>query len=169
MASKIALIIDDEPDIATYHATLLEDNGWSVRTELSGDEGIAAAKREKPDVVLLDVMMPERGGLSTLVGFRKDPEQGASRAPAAKTRQKPAAAEAEPARALFECLREVRRGISQDLGIPPYCIFHDKTLREMAALKPVTREQLLCITGVGDKKLERFGEAFLKAIRDGGT
>jgi CheY-like chemotaxis protein len=74
MASKIALIIDDEPDIATYHATLLEDNGWSVRTALSGDEGIAAAKREKPDVVLLDVMMPERGGLSTLVGFRKDPD-----------------------------------------------------------------------------------------------
>lgn len=74
MAGKIALIIDDEPDIATYHATLLSDHGWQVRTALSGDEGLAAAREEKPDVVLLDVMMPERGGLSTLIGFRKDPQ-----------------------------------------------------------------------------------------------
>lgn len=74
MAGKIALIIDDEPDIATYHATLLSDHGWEVRTALSGDEGLAAAKEEKPDLVLLDVMMPERGGLSTLIGFRKDPQ-----------------------------------------------------------------------------------------------
>jgi len=72
MAGKIALIIDDEPDITTYHATLLSDNGWDVRTANSGDDGLALAKKEKPDVVLLDVMMPERGGLSTLIGFRKD-------------------------------------------------------------------------------------------------
>jgi CheY-like chemotaxis protein len=74
MAGKIALIIDDEPDIATYHATLLSDHGWEVRTALSGDEGLDAAKKERPDVVLLDVMMPERGGLSTLIGFRNDPQ-----------------------------------------------------------------------------------------------
>lgn len=73
MAGKIALIIDDEPDIATYHATLLSDNGWEVRTALSGDEGLSAARKERPNIVLLDVMMPERGGLSTLIGFRKDP------------------------------------------------------------------------------------------------
>lgn len=72
MAGKIALIIDDEPDITTYHATLLSDNGWEVRTANSGDEGLELAKAEKPDVVLLDVMMPERGGLSTLIGFRKN-------------------------------------------------------------------------------------------------
>jgi twitching motility two-component system response regulator PilH len=72
MAGKIALIIDDEPDVTTYHATLLSDHGWEVRTANSGDEGLILAKQEKPDVVLLDVMMPERGGLSTLIGFRKD-------------------------------------------------------------------------------------------------
>jgi CheY-like chemotaxis protein len=74
MAGKIALIIDDEPDITTYHGTLLSDNGWDVRTANSGDEGLELARSEKPDIVLLDVMMPERGGLSTLIGFRKDPE-----------------------------------------------------------------------------------------------
>jgi len=73
MAGKIALIIDDEPDITTYHGTLLSDNGWEVRTANSGDDGLAIAKKETPDIVLLDVMMPERGGLSTLIGFRKDP------------------------------------------------------------------------------------------------
>ncbi len=73
MAGKIALIIDDEPDITTYHGTLLSDNGWEVRTANSGDDGLAIAKKETPDIVMLDVMMPERGGLSTLIGFRKDP------------------------------------------------------------------------------------------------
>ncbi len=73
MAGKIALIIDDEPDITTYHGTLLSDNGWEVRTANSGNDGLALAKTETPDIVLLDVMMPERGGLSTLIGFRKDP------------------------------------------------------------------------------------------------
>jgi twitching motility two-component system response regulator PilH len=74
MAAKNALIIDDEPDVTTYHGTLLSDNGWSVRTANSGDEGLELARAEAPDVVLLDVMMPERGGLSTFLAFRKDPE-----------------------------------------------------------------------------------------------
>ena len=74
MAEKTALIIDDEPDITTYHATLLTDNGWQVQTANSGDDGLEMAKQKKPDVIMLDVMMPERGGLSTLIGFRKDHE-----------------------------------------------------------------------------------------------
>ena len=74
MAAKIALIIDDEPDITEYHGALLTDNGWQVQTANSGDDGLELAKTQKPDVILLDVMMPERGGLSTLIGFRKDPD-----------------------------------------------------------------------------------------------
>ena len=74
MAGKFALIIDDEPDITTYHEALLSDHGWQVQTANSGDDGLALARQRKPDVILLDVMMPERGGLSTLIGFRKDPE-----------------------------------------------------------------------------------------------
>jgi twitching motility two-component system response regulator PilH len=72
MAPKTAVIIDDEPDITTYLGTFLSDNGWSVRSANDPNEGIALAQEEPPDVVLLDVMMPERGGLSTLIALRKD-------------------------------------------------------------------------------------------------
>ena len=73
MSQKIALVIDDEPDVTTYHETLLSDHGWKVFTANSGDDGLALARKEQPDVVLLDVMMPERGGLSTLIALRKEP------------------------------------------------------------------------------------------------
>jgi CheY-like chemotaxis protein len=72
MAAKTAVIIDDEPDITTYLSTFLGDNGWSVRSANDPNEGIALAQAAPPTVVLLDVMMPERGGLSTLVALRKD-------------------------------------------------------------------------------------------------
>ena len=72
MTLKSAVIIDDEPDITTYLGTLLGDNGWSVQTANDPNEGIALAQSTPPDIVLLDVMMPERGGLSTLIALRKD-------------------------------------------------------------------------------------------------
>ena len=73
MAPRTAVIIDDEPDITTYLETLLTDNGWSVRAANDPNRGIALAQEAPPDVILLDVMMPERGGLSTLIALRKDP------------------------------------------------------------------------------------------------
>lgn len=72
MAPKTAVIIDDEPDITTYFETLLTDHGWTVRTANDPNQGIAIAQEDPPSVVLLDVMMPERGGLSTLIALRKD-------------------------------------------------------------------------------------------------
>jgi len=71
MSSRNALVIDDEPDMTTYLATLLADNGWTVRTANSAAEGLALAKQQVPDIVLLDLMMPERGGLSMLIELRK--------------------------------------------------------------------------------------------------
>lgn len=73
MPQRTALIIDDEPDVTTYHGTLLEDHGWQVMTANSGDDGLELARSNPPDIVLLDVMMPERGGMSTFVALRKDP------------------------------------------------------------------------------------------------
>ena len=72
--SRRALVIDDEPDVTTYMSAVLGDRGWEVRTANSADEGLALARDEPPDVILLDLMMPERGGLSTLVALRKDPD-----------------------------------------------------------------------------------------------
>ncbi len=73
MAKPHALVIDDEPDITTYLAALLGDHGWRVSTANAANDGLALAQRDAPDVVLLDVMMPERGGLSTLIALRKNP------------------------------------------------------------------------------------------------
>jgi ATP-dependent DNA helicase RecQ len=56
--------------------------------------------------------------------------------------------------------------IAHDLGVPAYVIFHDKTLKEMAIERPATREALLGITGVGEKKADRYGDQFIETIRN---
>ncbi len=66
---------------------------------------------------------------------------------------------------LFDALRELRREIAQTAGVPPYVVFHDSTLREMTALRPAALGALGEITGVGTRKLEAHGEAFLAVIR----
>ncbi|MGH6786025.1 MAG: DNA helicase RecQ [Novosphingobium sp.] len=66
---------------------------------------------------------------------------------------------------LFEALRILRRDLAQEAGLPPYVIFHDATLREMAATRPATLAALGEIGGVGSRKLEAYGDAFLAAIR----
>jgi len=73
MKQRSAVVIDDEPDVTTYLSTLLSDHGWRVRTANKVDQGLELLAAERPDAVLLDLMMPERGGLTALVAIRKDP------------------------------------------------------------------------------------------------
>jgi ATP-dependent DNA helicase RecQ len=68
-------------------------------------------------------------------------------------------------RGLFEQLRDVRLQVARVRGVPPYVIFHDATLREMARLKPESTTALLQVKGVGARKAEDLGEVFLEAIR----
>lgn len=56
------LLVDDEPDVIEYLQTLLEDNGYSVRTANDGFEAMARVKEERPDLILLDLQMPEETG-----------------------------------------------------------------------------------------------------------
>ena len=72
--------------------------------------------------------------------------------------------EAGPADPLFEALREARRTLAAKAGVPPYVIFHDSTLREIAAERPASLAELARINGVGRTKLDRYGEAMLAAI-----
>src|SRR6187402_1561069 len=65
---------------------------------------------------------------------------------------------------LFEALRALRRELAAEAQIPPYVIFHDATLREMAATRPATRRELGEIPGIGARKLEVYGDAFLAVI-----
>ncbi|TKD52347.1 DNA helicase RecQ [Sphingomonas baiyangensis] len=65
---------------------------------------------------------------------------------------------------LFEALREKRRAIAQETGLPPYVIFHDSTLRDMAHARPATLAEMGRIAGVGAKKLDAYGADFLGVI-----
>ena len=104
-------------------------------------------------------------------------DQGAVRlglpAPRTRARKKaklPAKAVAEglsPDPELFERLRVLRRLISARAGVPPYVVFHDSALIEMAAVKPQSLEALGQVKGVGERKLELYGAAFLKVILGG--
>jgi ATP-dependent DNA helicase RecQ len=69
---------------------------------------------------------------------------------------------------LFEALRRVRRELANERGVPPYVIFSDATLREMARVRPTTRADFLAIRGVGEWKCEEFGARFLSALSGAG-
>ena len=66
--------------------------------------------------------------------------------------------------ALFQSLRATRKKIAKKRGVPPYVVFSDKTLREMAAVLPDSLPAMLRITGVGERKLDQYGETFLNII-----
>ncbi len=65
---------------------------------------------------------------------------------------------------LFDALRAKRRELAEENSVPPYVIFHDATLREMAEIRPSTMSQMAEITGVGARKLDAYGEAFLAVL-----
>jgi len=66
---------------------------------------------------------------------------------------------------LFEALRGLRKKISKKENVPPYVVFHDRTLREMASLFPRTLSELGCIHGVGEKKKEKYGQPFIALVK----
>ena len=65
---------------------------------------------------------------------------------------------------LWEALRECRRVLAEEQGVPPYIIFHDRTLKEMCSALPQNLTQFGQITGVGERKLKKYGDAFLQVI-----
>ncbi len=69
---------------------------------------------------------------------------------------------------LFEALRRLRKQVADAQDVPPYVVFSDATLRELAAAKPTSLTAFRSISGVGDVKLQRYGESFVEAIRSFG-
>jgi ATP-dependent DNA helicase RecQ len=67
---------------------------------------------------------------------------------------------------LFERLRQLRLTLAQEQGLPPYVIFSDKTLQEMAQKQPTTTLELLQIKGVGQNKLDKYGATFLAILQE---
>jgi len=72
----------------------------------------------------------------------------------------------DPDKDLFDKLKELRATLAQMQDVPPYIVFADTSLRQMAARKPRDKEELLKITGVGEYKLKKYGERFLKQITE---
>ncbi|MCC6306135.1 MAG: DNA helicase RecQ [Rhodobacteraceae bacterium] len=113
---------------------------------------------------------PERHGALRMTGaarpvlrgevpvmLRDDPPPGAPRAA-------PRAAVAEPDEGLFAALRGLRRELAEAQGVPAYIVFPDRTLIEMAERRPATLDALAAVSGVGARKLESYGAAFLAVI-----
>jgi CheY-like chemotaxis protein len=75
-AKKLILVVDDEPDIVAFLTTLLEDNGYRTLSARDGQEAWNLAKSEKPDLVSLDITMPEKSGVRFYRDFKNDPDLG---------------------------------------------------------------------------------------------
>jgi ATP-dependent DNA helicase RecQ len=85
--------------------------------------------------------------------------------PPKRRRARRGATEEGPHDPLFEALREERRRLAKEGNVPPYVIFHDSTLREIAAARPGSMAELGRVQGVGSAKLDRYGEAMLAVVR----
>lgn len=66
---------------------------------------------------------------------------------------------------LWQALRDTRARLAREQGVPAYVIFHDATLLAMLRERPATRSDMAAISGVGERKLERYGEAFLETLQ----
>jgi ATP-dependent DNA helicase RecQ len=99
------------------------------------------------------------------VPMRREPER---RAPKTKVAKAAAAAVELPEEATgtFEKLRAWRSATAKDQGVPPYVVFHDKTLREIATLVPTSLEELSTINGVGENKLAKYGQQILDTLAE---
>ncbi|AYD03004.1 ATP-dependent DNA helicase [Neorhizobium sp. NCHU2750] len=100
------------------------------------------------------------------VHFRKDRPTGRKADRTLSSSAKGARSQLDEAdMGLFEALRRKRMEIAKDLSIPPYVVFADTTLVAFATLRPASHDAFLDISGVGQAKLERYGDAFLDVIR----
>ncbi len=125
---------------------------------------------------LVDVDLAGHGGLSIAPAgraFLRDKPALMLRVPAAPrarrakvARSAVQAAIAEGDRDLFQALRQKRMEMARAQNVPPYVIFHDRTLIELAAARPASRTEMANVPGVGEAKLDRYGPAFLAVIAE---
>ncbi|GAB6043184.1 DNA helicase RecQ [Endothiovibrio diazotrophicus] len=126
-----------------------------VEVDVEGYGGLRLTEKARP---ILRGEQPLR--------LRKDPaktKKAAARERAEK-RLRPELPRDGEALELFESLRELRRELADEQGVPPYVIFHDATLLEMIERRPRTMVQMGEVSGVGARKLERYGQAFLDVL-----
>lgn len=142
----------------------------SVFNIVGGDEARLIRPLARTLLVREALVQTEHGGLAFGPAARamlRGEDKIALILPPLKKKEKRARANAamDPAdAALFEALRAKRRELASEADVPPYVIFHDSTLREMAQLRPGTLSALGEVSGVGTRKLESWGPAFLEVL-----
>jgi ATP-dependent DNA helicase RecQ len=143
--------------------TDLRDTEWRgvVRQLLA--QGLLAVEGDYGTLVLTgassQVLRKERE-----VRLRREPERPAKAARPRRDRAEPAATLPPEAAAIFERLREWRAATAKEQGVPAYVVFHDATLREIAATLPSSLAELGAVSGIGEAKLARYGQAVLDTL-----
>ena len=128
---------------------------------LFNEDQLAQTRDEFPTTFLTDRSMPVlRGDTQVSVVVPR----AARRPDRPASRRRAEGPEGPVDAALFETLRRLRRELATEQGVPPYVIFSDASLRQMAQVHPRTAAQFLTITGVGQYKLDRYGGIFMNAI-----
>jgi ATP-dependent DNA helicase RecQ len=135
----------------------IEAKTWqSVLRQLTAG-GFVAVNAEHGGLRLLEEARPVLRGERKITLRRDQPKK--------QIRAKKAAEMPASAQGLFEELRAERARIAREQGVPPYVVFHDSTLRAMAAASPQSLKEIAEVPGVGQAKLARYGEQFLKVIQ----
>ncbi|BCJ72458.1 ATP-dependent DNA helicase RecQ [Catellatospora sp. IY07-71] len=148
--------------------TELQESEWRgvVRQLLA--QGLLAVQGEHGTLALTDASADVLGRKRQVM-MRREPERparssGSSRKAAAATAVAELPAEAQP---LFERLRAWRAATAKEQGVPAYVVFHDATLREIAAQAPDSLAKLRLISGVGENKLAKYGDGILEVLAEG--
>jgi ATP-dependent DNA helicase RecQ len=158
------VMIAGHTDLSTF-GLLKDETSAAIRgyiEQLVG-EGLLAREGDPYPVLRLTP-----GGATLLRGEGRCTLYREVRPPASKKRMRSALRDSFSAPLdsdLFDALRDVRLRLARERGVPPYVIFHDTTLRDMAEKRPKTIDDLHGIYGVGAKKAADFGDLFLDAIR----
>jgi ATP-dependent DNA helicase RecQ len=141
--------------------------------------GVGEAMNKKQWLVIIDRMLElgtvdvnehhglflTQTGLSVLKGEEKVLIRADRLDVRAKTVKKAAPESFDYDAELYETLRALRFELAQEHGVPPYIVFGDKTLKEMAARRPQNKEQMLDVNGIGEVKFERYGAPFLSLLQ----
>ncbi|QNE48556.1 DNA helicase RecQ [Glaciihabitans sp. INWT7] len=154
---------NDHASLSTFGiGTELSDQEWRgvVRQLLA--QGLLAVQGEYGTLVVTEASASVLGGARPVM-LRREPERAAR---PTKSRRGPVVELPAGAAPLFERLRAWRAAESKEQGVPAYVIFHDATLREIATGTPTTLAELGTMSGVGENKLAKYGEAILEVLAD---
>jgi ATP-dependent DNA helicase RecQ len=152
------------------------DHGTLALTEASGEvlrgERQVMFRRDAPRPVAPSAAPGSTAGSGSSAGSGSAGSAGSSGARGGGRSRRatpaPAVELAPEAEAVFERLRAWRTGVAKELAMPPYVIFHDSTLRQIAAAPPATLAELALVNGVGETKLGKYGQQILEVLAEGG-